>query len=268
MTEPYLSPSDPTPPISPPPPGPPAPEHTEGLSPDLGGDEEVDRTLARIEMEGEEVATGWKPSAHPSLAPEVRYLHVSRTIHELITDRNRSVGIFLAVASLLIAGSTALLGARPDVVPIIPIKAIQYWCFPVTFGTLAVMGVFMCLILVRARIGLIFEVSKMNALLGLPAERVRRVNPLSIFYLMYLLVALLGGASFGLTVGMLVPRREPFQTVGDVDEGLRIESVDDGSFVAVVLGLVAGIFYMAVFLATYYVMVLRATSDERLANPR
>src|SRR6478736_2347686 len=103
-------------------------EHTEGIQLDVGGEEGVDRRLAEIEMEGEEVAAGWKPEPHQPLAPEVRFLHISRTIHQLITDRNRSVGIFLAVASVLFAASSALLNARADVVPIIPLKTLQYWC--------------------------------------------------------------------------------------------------------------------------------------------
>ena len=165
-------------------------EHAEGLASgaDALTEEGLDRRLAEIEMAGEEVAVGWKPAAHAALSPEVRYLHISRTIHQLVTDRNRSVGIFLAVASLLFAASTALLNVEPTVVPIIPLKAIQYWCLPVTFGTLAVLGGFISLLLIRARIGLIYEVTKMNTLLGLPTKRVERVNPLSIFYLMHLLV--------------------------------------------------------------------------------
>ena len=35
------------------------------------------------------------------ITPGMRYLHSSRTIHQLVTDRNRAVGIYLAVASLL-----------------------------------------------------------------------------------------------------------------------------------------------------------------------
>ena len=72
-----------------------------------------------------------------------------------------------------------------------------------TFGTLAVLGVFTSLLLIRTRIGLIYEVAKMNALLGLPSTRVERVNPFSIFYLMHLMTALLGGASAGFTAAML-----------------------------------------------------------------
>src|SRR3954468_24635433 len=108
-------------------------DHAEGLSIEVGGDAEVDERLARIELAGEEVAAGWKPASHPPLSPEVRYLHVSRTIHQLITDRNRSVGLFLGVASVLFAATSALLNANADVVPIVPLRSIQYWCLPATF---------------------------------------------------------------------------------------------------------------------------------------
>lgn len=229
-------------------------EHRDGLSLGDVGEEEADRRLAAIEMVGEEVAAGWKPAPHQPLSPEVRFLHVSRTIHQLITDRNRSVGIFLAVASLSFAASTALLNARPEVVPRIPLRTLQYWCFPVTFGTLAVIGAFMCLILVRTRIGLIYEVSKMNALLGLPSERVKRVNPFSIFYLMYLMVCLCAGASAGLAAGMLA-------------SSPAAESVSDNPH-AVWIGCVVGIVDVAIFLVVYYAMVLGATSDDKLEKAR
>jgi hypothetical protein len=221
-------------------------ESVEGFKDDVGGDEAIDRRLAEAEMAGEEVALGWKPAPHPALAPEVRFLHVSRTIHQLITDRNRSVGIFLAVASLLCAASSALLNARAEVVPIIPLKSIQYWCLPVTFGILAVIGIFNSLLLIRARIGLIYEASKMNALLGLPNKRVERVNPLSIFYLMHLLVVVLGGASAGLTAGMLS------YAWGQRHSG------------GVATGLAVGLSYLALLKALYYLTILRATSESKL----
>jgi hypothetical protein len=221
-------------------------DHVEGLKDDLSGEEALDRRLAEVEMAGEEVALGWKPAPHPPLAPEVRFLHISRTIHQLITDRNRSVGIFLAVASLLCAASSALLNARAEVVPIIPLRTIQYWCLPVTFGTLAVIGVFNSLLLIRARIGLIYEASKMNTLLGLPNKRVERVNPLSIFYLMHLLVVVLGSASAGLTAGMLT------------------YAWGRGPSPAVATGLAVGLSYLALLQSLYYLTILRATSESKL----
>jgi hypothetical protein len=240
--------------IAPPPSVPPQNEdalgHLDGFQVDVSGDEQVDKTLAAIEMAGEEVAAGWTPAAHAPLAPEVRYLHISRTIHELIIDRNRSVGIFLFLASLLFGGSTALLNAPERVEPIIPLKTIQYWCLPISFGVLAVIGVFMSLILIRTRIGLIFEVTKMNALLGLPAERVKRVNPLSIFFLMHLMVTLLGAASAGFTAGMLVSRGSESRGVG------------------LLIGVVVGLVYLTVFQLAYYGTILQATSQAKLQDAR
>jgi hypothetical protein len=225
-------------------------DHIDGFSVDVTGEEAVDKRLARIEMAGEEVASGWKPAPHEPLAPEVRYLHVSRTIHELITDRNRSVGIFLFVASLLTGASTALLNVPEDVRPIIPLAAVQYWCLPATFGTLAVIGLFVSLILIRTRIGLIYEVAKMNALLGLPTTRVERVKPFSIFYLMHALVVLLGGASAGFTVGMLAWR------------------ATHGELAAIGAGVAVGILYAVALKATYVGMILHATTEAKLDNAK
>ncbi len=222
-------------------------EHTDGLSIDAGGDADVDNRLAKIELAGEEVAVGWKPEAHHPLSPEVRYLHVSRTIHQLITDRNRSVGIFLFVASLLFGASTALLNAPERVRPIIPLDAIQYWCLPITFGVLAIIGVFMSLILIRTRIGLIYEVAKMNTLLGLPTTRVKRVNPLSIFFLMHGLVVLLGSASAGLMAGMLAYR---------------------AGTAPIMIGLAVGILYAIIFQVAYYLTILKATTETKLQNAK
>jgi len=223
---------------------------TEGFDVDPTGDDEVDRKLAAIEMAGEEVAAGWKPSPHKALAPEVRYLHSSRTIHQLITDRNRSVGIFLFVASLSVGASTAILNVDPAVVPIVPLGRLQYWCFPVTFGVLAGLAGFISLILIRTRIGLIYEVTKMNVLLGISSTRVERVNPLSIFYLMHLLVAVLGGASAGFTLGMIL---------GHLDQPSRV-SVGAG---------VGGAFvYVLGLQIVYYLTILRATSEAKLGPVR
>lgn len=222
-------------------------EHAEGLKVDPTDDDSVDATLAAIEMAGEEVSAGWKPAAHKPLAPEVRFLHSSRTIHQLITDRNRSVGIFLLVASVLINASAGLLkvdGSTPADA-IIPMQAIRFWCLPVTFGTLAVLGIFTSLLLIRTRIGLIYEVAKMNVLLGLPSRRVERVNPLSIFYLMHLMVAVLGGASAGFTWGMLA---RPHATAAG----------------AVGQGVVVAVVYVLAFQALYYITILRATTETKL----
>jgi hypothetical protein len=225
-------------------------EHAEGLKVDPTEEDSVDATLARIEMAGEEVVAGWKPAAHKPLAPEVRFLHSSRTIHQLVTDRNRSVGIFLLVASVLINASAGLLRVEGPTPAdgILPMASIRYWCLPVTFGTLAVLGIFTSLLLIRTRIGLIYEVAKMHAMLGLPPGRVERVNPLSIFYLMHLMVAVLGGASAGLTAGMLTRSYSPTAAVG--------------------VGLVVGFLYVFFFQAIYYITILRATTDAKLQAAR
>jgi hypothetical protein len=223
-------------------------EHVDGLAVDVSGEDAVDRRLAEIEMAGEEAALGFAAASHTVLSPDVRYLHISRTIHQLVTDRNRSVGIFLFVASVLCGASTALLNVHPEVAPIIPLVSIQYWCLPVTFGTLSIIGAFVSMILIRSRVGLIYEVAKMNVLLGLPTVRVARVNPLSIFYLMHLLVGSLGGASAGFAVGML-------------SYGYRATTG-----VSITLGLAITLAYVACLEATYYLTIRRATSETKLSG--
>ena len=224
-------------------------EHPEGFKIDPTEDDSIDTKLAEIEMAGEEVAIGWKPAAVPPLAPEVQFLHQSRTIHQLVSDRNRSVGIFLLVASVLINASSGLLKTELPVDPIVSMRAIRYWCLPVTFGTLALLGGFTSLLLIRSRIGLIYEVAKMNVLLGLPSKRVERVNPLSIFYIMHLMVAVFGGASAGFTAGMLCLHRW-------------------GVASAIGIGVAVGLLYILLFQAIYYVTILRNTTDTKLQTVR
>jgi hypothetical protein len=262
------------------------PEHASGFKEELAADEAIDRRLAEIEMIGEEVATGWKPHLHHTLSPEVRYLHVSRTIHQLVTDRNRSVGIFLAVASILVAAATGMLNVKSEVTPIIPLKEIQYWCLPVTFCTLAVLSVFISLLLIRARIGLIYEVTKMNTLLGVESKRVERVNPLSIFYIMHLLVVVLGGASAGfcaamigfdwLDDGVIGVNVDQAQRTGPPDLEHALSMVDMfnprgptvGAAGPVAIGLVVALVFILCLQTLYYSMVLRNTTDAKLATAR
>ncbi|WP_165071537.1 hypothetical protein [Paludisphaera rhizosphaerae] len=247
-------------------------EHAEGLGNEALVEEAVDRRLAEIEMIGEEAAVGWKPEEHEPLAPEVRFLHVSRTIHQLVTDRNRSVGIFLAVASILVAAATGLLNVKAEVAPIVPLRVIQYWCLPVTFGTLAVLAVFISFLLIRARIGLIYEVAKLNTLLGLPAKRVERVNPLSIFYIMHLLVVVLGGASAGLTAAMLAYGALTGDPAPVLPPGSpeALNPGEGGPEVAVPLGVGFGIaiLYIAGLLTLYYTTILRNTTDAKMSAAR
>jgi hypothetical protein len=232
-------------------------EHTEGFSVDVSGEDAVDATIAAIELTGEEAAIGFRPGPHVHLAPEVLYLHYSRTIHQLVTDRNRAVGIFLFVASVLIGASSALLNAHPVVDPIVPLRLVQYWCFPLTFGTLSVIALFNSLILIRTRIGLIFEVAKMNALQGLPSTRVKRVNPLSIFYLMHLLVVVLGALCGGFAVGLVVwhLNQKEVAPKGDWHGPLG-------------WGMGTAILYTIILQAIYYFTILLNTADPKLPEPR
>ena len=181
-------------------------------------DDLTEKRLDEIEMIGEEQAANLPPPGQSGVTPGMRYLHSSRTIHQLVTDRNRAVGIYLAVASLLYTASTALLNAKPapDSDLLVPIELLQRWCLPVTFGVLTVLALFVGLLLVRTRVGLIYEVAKMNVLLGLPSGRVQRLNILSIFFLMHLLISTAGGLSAALFAFHLLYRtsdRAPLYSV-------------------------------------------------------
>lgn len=157
--------------------------------------EDSERKVDEIEMIGEELAVKWPVSTHEGITPGMRFLHSSRTIHQLVTDRNRALGLYLAVATLLWTASTALLNAKPGAQLIIPIETLQRWCLPVTLGTMTLLALFTGFLLIRTRIGLIYEVAKMNALLGLPIGRVQRVNVLSLFFIMHAFTSFAGGGS-------------------------------------------------------------------------
>src|ERR1051325_4915023 len=89
--------------------------HTSGFSATDVLDDQVEKKVDEIEMIGEEQAAGSPPPpGQPEVTPGMRYLPSSRTIHQLVTDRNRAVGIYLAVASLLVPASSALLNAKPQ----------------------------------------------------------------------------------------------------------------------------------------------------------
>jgi hypothetical protein len=171
----------------------------------------VDETLSEkivneIEMLGEEKAAGFHPPSHSEITPGMRYLHSSRTISQLVTDRNRAVGIYLAVASLLVTASCALVNASPNRERdlIIPLAVMQKWCLPLTFAVLAVLAVLVAFLLIRTRVGLIYEVAKMNALLGLPIGRVQRIGWLSIFTILQTIISLAGGCSTALFVAFVL----------------------------------------------------------------
>ncbi len=225
---------------------PPGPTHSDGLLDNAALAEGIDKRLDDIEMIGEEEAAGMHPATASAVTPGMRYLHCSRTIHDLITDRNRAVGIFLAVASLLWTASSTLLNAKTDAALMIPLATIQRWCLPATFLTLTILAGFVGFLLIRTRVGLIYEVAKMNVLLGLPVGRVTRINPLGIFFIMHLLISVAGGASAGLFTLHLTYRP------------------DEPNGGAVAIALLVGLAIAVLLVATYIVMVKQTTADHKL----
>ncbi|MCI0682338.1 MAG: hypothetical protein L0Y71_09555 [Gemmataceae bacterium] len=209
-----------------------------------GGEGYSEKLVDAIEMIGEEQAAGLdRPS---QVTPGMRYLHSSRTIHQLVTDRNRAVGIYLAVASLLVTASSALFHARPTGDLIVPLEVIQRWCLPVTFGILTVLAVLIAFLLIRTRVGLIYEVAKMNALLGLPVGRVQRTNPLSIFFILQGIISLGGGTSAALFSVWMIRLADP--------------DLAYAGWLAVGIGLVVAAALIFLYIAT----VNATTSDDRL----
>src|SRR4051812_3360714 len=154
--------------------------------------DDTSKKIEEIELIGEEEVAGFRKAGASQISPGMRYLHASRTIHQLTGDRNRALGIYLAVAGLLWTASAAIMNAKDNDAYIIPLSRVQRWCMPLTFGVLAVLAVFIAFLMIRTRIGLIYEVAKMNVLLGLPVGRVKRINPLSIFFIMQAMISVAG----------------------------------------------------------------------------
>jgi hypothetical protein len=221
---------------------PPADAHLDGFdAKELMDDTE--KKIDQIEMIGEEAAAGFRPAVS-QITPGMRYLHCSRTIHQLVGDRNRAVGIFLAVATVLWTASAAVMNAHDDPGYIIALSTVKRWCMPLTFGVLTVLAAFMAFLLIRTRVGLIYEVAKMNVLLGLPVGRVKRVQPFSIFFIMHAMISLAGGCSAALLAAQL----------------LWLAEVGHPAILAMVVGtLVSG-----ALLALYVGVVKYTTSDEKL----
>jgi hypothetical protein len=165
--------------------------------------DDTEKAIDQIEMIGEEEAAGMRRGGS-QISAAMRYLHSSRTIHQLVSDRNRAVGIFLAVATLLWTASAAVMNAHDDPHYIIPLTTVKRWCMPFTFGVLTLLSVFVAFLLIRTRVGLIYEVAKMNVMLGLPVGRVRHLSPLSIFFIMQAMISLAGGCSAGLLAAQLL----------------------------------------------------------------
>jgi len=207
--------------------------------------EETERKVDEIEMIGEELAAELpRHPAQDGVTAGMRYLHSSRTIHQLVTDRNRAVGLYLGVATLLWTASTALLNAKPSINLIVPIEVLQRWCLPVTLGVMTILSLFTAFLLIRTRIGLIYEVAKMNALLGLPVGRVQRVNMLSLFFIMHAFICLAGGGSGVLFLYHLL-------LLGGAEH-------------AMAWSLVGGMVIATGLLALYVGTVLHTTSDRKL----
>src|SRR3954468_6211146 len=125
---------------------PPPLAHADGLTISVQAAAEAfepsERRVDEIEMIGEELAAGFRPPTVFEVSAGMRYLHCSRTIHQLVADRNRAVGVYLAVASLMWTASGAILNARPAGALIVPIESIQRWAIPTTAGSLTVLALF------------------------------------------------------------------------------------------------------------------------------
>jgi hypothetical protein len=178
---------------------PPPEEHKPAPGDGLGPmDEAMSRQINQIELLGEEHAARFTVPEHSQIGPALRFLHTSRNIHQMLTERTRAITIYLTAASLLLPASSLLMNARPAGTLMVPIEQLQYWCFPVTAGTLTVLAVLIGLWLIRIRVGLIYEVAKMNVLLGVASARVTRVNPFSISSLLQTLMSLAAGFFAGM----------------------------------------------------------------------
>jgi hypothetical protein len=223
---------------------------TEGLHGNVAIDELTERRVDEIEMIGEEVAGGFRTPAHSEVSAGMRYLHCSRTIHQLVTDRNRAVGLYLAVATLLWTASSALLSAKPAGVQIVPLESVQRWCLPASFGIMTVLALLVAFLLIRTRVGLIYEVAKMNVLCGLPIGRVQRINPMGIFFIMHLVISLAGGGSAALFAIYMLH-------LG----GTGLESVT-------IPAALIGVAVTALLIVFYIVTVLHTTSDQKLGNTK
>ena len=215
---------------------------------DVKGEGHSEQLVDAIEMIGEETAAGMR-TPHSEVSAGMRYLHASRTIHQLVTDRNRAVGIYLTAASLLMTACGVMLNAHvDDGVMIIPMDTIKRWCLPITFAVLTVLALLMALLLIRTRVGMIYEVAKMNVLLGLPLGRVSHLNPLSIFFILQFIISLAGGFTSAMFTIFMIRLADPM------------------SVLSVVVGALVGIVVTIGLVALYAITVTATTSDEKLSK--
>jgi hypothetical protein len=110
-----------------------------------------------------------------------------------------------------------------------------------------VLALFTAFLLIRTRVGLIYEVAKMNALLGLPIGRVQRNSPLSIHFILQAMTSCAGGASLALLVIFMIRLWSP-----------------DAIHTAVVIGTLLGILFAAALIALSIFTVNHTTADHRL----
>jgi hypothetical protein len=197
---------------------------------------------------------GWDLSTGKEVDNPVPYLLFASAFHPEGGNRfvHGGLGKFdqwdLGVASLLVTASSALINANPSGDLIVPFELVKPWCLPITFGALMVLALFVAFLLIRTRVGLIYEVAKMNALLGLPVGRVQRIAPFSIFFIMQALISLAGGACGGLFSIYMMYLANP-----------------EPAHVAVWAALI-GLAITAALMALYVVTVNHTTSDRRLQN--
>jgi uncharacterized membrane protein YhaH (DUF805 family) len=110
------------------------------------------------------------------------------------------------------------------------------------------LALFTAFLLIRTRIGLIYEVAKMNVLLGMPVGRVKRLGFLSIFFIMHLMISLAGGGSGFLFTYFMLSR-----------------SHFDNPF-ALAVSILVGVTISALLVLLYIFTVLYTTADRRLSD--
>jgi hypothetical protein len=100
--------------------------------------------------------------------------------------------------------------------------------------------------MIRTRVGIIYEVAKMNALLNRPLGRVSHLNPLSIFFLLQSIISLAGGGTSAMfTIFMM-------------------RLAGHGSWMAIAVGAGVGVAITIGLTALYAITVAATTSDEKL----
>jgi hypothetical protein len=250
-------PTDLFPTASVPPPGPAQIDGVRGFGP---FDEDLNARLNEIELLGEEHAARFViPAQRSPVGPDALYLHMSRNVHQLLLERTRAITIFLAVASLLWTGSGLLLRAQPAADTLVPLRYIQTWCLPITSAVCLILAVLVALWLMRIREGLVYEVAKMNLLVGVHSARVTRANPFSIASLVQLIISLAGGLSAGVLALLLLAAGAD----GAHDSGPLLGALLIGVTVAVLL---QGMYIIRIYLVMWSFQKDRKLQGSRAAQ--